>query len=37
MTNFPLIEHIAKGKPMIISTGMSDMVEIEELVNYVKN
>ncbi len=37
MTNFPLIEHIAKkGKPMIISTGMSDMVEIEELVNYVK-
>ena len=34
MTNLPLIEHIAKkGKPMIISTGMSLINEIEERKN----
>jgi sialic acid synthase SpsE len=34
----PLIEHIAlKGKPMIISTGMSEMDEIRETVNLVKS
>lgn len=37
MTNLPLIEYIAqKGKPMIISTGMSEIKEIEETVNLVK-
>ena len=38
MTNFPLIEHISKkGKPMIISTGMSELKEVEELVVFTKN
>ena len=38
LTNFPLIQHIAKlKKPMIISTGMSSMEEIELTVNFVKN
>jgi N-acetylneuraminate synthase len=38
MTNLPLIEHIAKkSKPMIISTGMSEIQEIEETVNLVKS
>ncbi len=37
MTNFPLIKHIAKtGKPMIISTGMSKIEEIEKMVSFVK-
>jgi len=37
MTNLPLIEHIArKGKPMIISTGMSIFEEIKETVDFVK-
>ena len=37
LTNLPLIEHIAKKKkPMIISTGMSEMIEIEETVKLVK-
>lgn len=37
MTNLPLIEHIArKGKPMIISTGMSTFEEIKETVDFVK-
>ncbi len=32
-TNLPLIEHIAKkGKPVLLSTGMSDMNEVEEAV-----
>jgi sialic acid synthase SpsE len=38
MTNFPLIHHIAKlKKPLIISTGMSTLEEIEKTVNFVKN
>ena len=38
LTNLPLIEHIAKkGKPMIISTGMSEMEEIKETVELVKS
>ena len=38
LTNFPLIRHISQTKkPMIISTGMSDMDEIEKTVNFVKN
>jgi len=37
LTNLPLLEHIAKkGKPMIISTGMSLFEEIEETVNLLK-
>jgi sialic acid synthase SpsE len=37
LTNFPLIRYIAKTKkPMIISTGMSNMDEIEKTVNFVK-
>jgi len=35
LINAPLIKHIAKmNKPMIISTGLSIMSEIEEAVNY---
>ena len=38
MTNLPLIEHVAKkGKPMIVSTGMSEVEEISETVNLVKS
>lgn len=37
LTNLPLLEHIAqKGKPMIISTGMSSSEEIELTVGRVK-
>ncbi len=37
MTNHPLLRHIAeKRKPMILSTGMSTIEEIEETVNFVK-
>ena len=37
MTNLPLISYISKlKKPMIISTGMSLMDEIEKTVNFVK-
>jgi sialic acid synthase SpsE len=37
MTNTPLLEHIAaKGKPIIISTGMSTMSEVEQAVNAVR-
>lgn len=37
LTNLPLIEHIAKKKiPMIVSTGMSEMKEIEETVDLIK-
>jgi len=37
LTNFPLIKHISKTKkPMILSTGMSNMDEIEKTVNFVK-
>jgi sialic acid synthase SpsE len=32
--NYPLIEHIASfGKPMIVSTGMNDIVSIRKMVN----
>lgn len=38
LTNLPLIEHIAKkGKPMIVSTGMSELDEIRETVDLVKS
>ena len=37
ITNFPLLEYAAKkGKPMIISTGMSDMATVEKAVGLVK-
>jgi len=37
MTNLPMIEHIAKkGKPMIVSTGMSTWSEIVKTVNIIK-
>ena len=37
MTNLPLIEHVAKkGKPMIVSTGMSELDEVKETVNLIK-
>ena len=36
LTNLPLIEYLAKkGKPIILSTGMSTMKEIEEAVNLI--
>jgi len=38
LTNLPLIKYISRTKkPMIISTGMSNMDEIEKTVNFVKN
>jgi N-acetylneuraminate synthase len=38
MTNFPLIKYITKTKkPIIVSTGMSTMEEIEKTVNFLKN
>ena len=38
MTNFPLIKHVTSTKkPIIISTGMSTLEEIEKTVNFVKN
>jgi len=38
MTNIPLIKHISNTKkPMIISTGMSTLEEIEKTVNFVKD
>ena len=34
ITNFPFLQHIAhKGKPVILSTGMSTLGEVEEAVN----
>lgn len=37
MTNLPLLEHlIGKGKPLIISTGMSSMDEVRFTVNYLQ-
>ncbi len=37
MTNFPLLEYVARaGKPMIISTGMSDWREIERTVTLLR-
>lgn len=38
LTNIPLLKHIArKGKPMIISTGMSEWKEIEESISIVRD
>lgn len=38
MTNFPLIRHLCKTKkPLLISTGMSTMEEIEKTVKFVKD
>jgi len=38
LTNLPLIEYIAeKGKPIILSTGMGSLGEIEEAINTIKN
>jgi len=37
LTNFPLIDYMIKtGKPLIISTGMSKMEEIEKTVNFLE-
>jgi len=37
LTNLPLLEHIArKGRPMFISTGMSDLSEVAEAVETVR-
>ena len=37
LTNFPLIDYIARTKkPILISTGMSTMEEIEKTVNFLK-
>ncbi len=37
MTNLPLLEHLVKkGKPLIISTGMSHMHEVEVTVEFLK-
>ena len=36
--NYPLVEHIAKfGKPVILSTGMNDIISINEAVNILKS
>ena len=37
LTNIPLLEYVAKkNKPMIVSTGMSNLAEVEEAVNIIK-
>lgn len=37
ITNLPLIDYVAKtGKPIILSTGMSNLAQIEEAVNAVR-
>jgi len=37
LTNLPLLDHLAKkGKPLILSTGMSRMDEVEHTVNFLK-
>jgi N-acetylneuraminate synthase len=37
LTNLPLLDHLAqKGKPVILSTGMSRMDEVEITVNFLK-
>jgi len=37
LTNLPFLAHVArKAKPMIISTGMSDMAEVEDAVSVVR-
>ena len=38
MTNFPLLKYLcSKNKPLIISSGMSEMYEIENTVNFLKD
>jgi len=38
MTNFPLLRYVARtNKPLIVSTGMSTLDEIEKTVNFLKN
>ncbi len=38
LTNLPFLEYIAeKGRPIILSTGMGTLCEIEEAVNTIKN
>ncbi|KAF5414719.1 MAG: hypothetical protein C5S38_04670 [Candidatus Methanophagaceae archaeon] len=38
ITNFPLLKHIAeKEKPIILSTGMATLGEIEEALNVIRN
>lgn len=38
VTNLPLLEHVArKGKPIILSTGMSDFEEVEAAVGIVRS
>ena len=38
LTDLPLIRYVAKtGKPMIMSTGMADMIEIEEAIKTAKD
>ncbi len=38
LTNFPFLKRIAKkGKPIILSTGMATMNEVEEAVDLIKN
>ena len=37
LTNFPLLKHTAqKGKPMIISTGMANISELDEMVSTIR-
>ena len=36
LTNYPFLEYIAKkGKPMIVSTGMATLAEVEQAVNVI--
>ena len=38
LTNLPLLDHlVSKGKPLILSTGMSRMDEVEFTVNFLKD
>jgi N-acetylneuraminate synthase/N,N'-diacetyllegionaminate synthase len=38
ITNFPLLRYIAKkGKPIILSTGMTTLGEVEEALNVIRN
>jgi N-acetylneuraminate synthase/N,N'-diacetyllegionaminate synthase len=38
ITNFPLLTHIAKkGKPIILSTGMTTLGEVEEALNVIRS
>ena len=37
LTNLPLMDHVARtGKPMLVSTGMSDLGEVETTVKFLK-